>query len=61
MMKKQDDGASLYIDGQPVLDVWQPVNDSGSVICYLPAGEHTIVLEYIERAGIAQVQLDWQR
>lgn len=56
-----DDEASLYIDGEPVLDVWQPVNDSGSVTRYLPAGEHTIVLEYVERAGIAQVQLDWQR
>ena len=56
-----DDGASLYIDGEPVLDVWQPVNDSGSVTCCLSAGEHTIVLEYFEQAGIAQVQLNWQR
>ena len=56
-----DDAASLYIDGQPVLDVWLPTSGSGSVTRYLSAGEHTIVLEYVEQTGTAQVQLNWQR
>jgi hypothetical protein len=56
-----DDVATLFVDGEPVLDVWLPVNGSGSVSRYLSAGEHTIVLEYLERTGTASVHLDWQR
>jgi len=54
-----DDGARLYVDGELVLDGWQGVNGSESVTRYLSAGEHTIVLEYFEQTGVAQVQLNW--
>jgi len=56
-----DDGARLYVDGKLVLDNWRAVHDSRSVTRYVPAGEHTVVLEYFERTGVALVQLDWQR
>ncbi len=54
-----DDGVRLYVDGELALDNWQAANGSESVTRYLPAGEHAIVLEYVEQTGIAQVQLSW--
>ena len=45
------------MDGELVLDNWRPGQDSQSATRYLPAGEHTVVLEYFEQAGVAQVRL----
>jgi hypothetical protein len=55
-----DDEARLYIDGQTVLDMRIPANESGSVRCYLYAGEHTVVVEYVERTGGASLRLNWE-
>ncbi len=55
-----DDGGRLYIDGVLVLDRWV---DQGypsplpSTVRTLPAGNHTIVVEYYERGGIARASL----
>jgi len=49
----------LYVDDELALDNWQAANGSESVTRYLPAGEHAIVLEYVEQTGMAQVQLSW--
>jgi hypothetical protein len=54
------DGVRLYVDDILVLDSWQPMHGSASVKRYLTAGEHTVVLEYFEQAGVAMVKLDWQ-
>jgi len=54
-----DDGMRLYVDGRLVLSNWRPMHGSRSVRRYLTAGEHTIVLEYFEGTGVAQVQLEW--
>jgi hypothetical protein len=56
-----DDRASLYIDGQPVLDVRPLANESGSVRGYLYTGQHTVVLEYTEQTGLARVRLNWEK
>jgi hypothetical protein len=56
-----DDGVRLYVDGELVLDNWQPIHSSMSAARYLSAGEHTVVLEYSERTGAALVRLNWQR
>jgi len=57
-----DDGGRLYIDGVLVIDRW---NDQSypspvpSVKIKLAHGEHTIVVEYYERGGIARATLNW--
>jgi hypothetical protein len=56
-----DDGVRLYLDGRLVLNSWRAMHGSNSVTRYLRAGEHTIVLEYLERTGTAMVQLNWQK
>ena len=54
-----DDGVRLYVDDILVLDSWQPMHGSTSVKHYLTTGEHTVVLEYFEGTGVAQVRLEW--
>jgi hypothetical protein len=54
-----DDGVRLIIDDKLVLDSWRLMHDSTSVKHYLTAGEHTVVLEYFEGTGVAQVRLEW--
>lgn len=56
-----DDGVRLYLDGRLVLNSWRAMHGSNSVTRYLRAGEHTIVLEYLERTGTAMVQFNWQK
>jgi len=56
-----DDGARLYLDGELALDDWQAGEESTSVTRYLHSGQHTVVLEYTERTGVARVKLDWRR
>jgi len=56
-----DDGVRFYVDGEPVVDNWQSsAYSSESVVRYLAAGEHTLILEYAGRTGAALVRLDWQ-
>jgi len=56
-----DDGVRLYVDGRRVVDSWRPIRGYRSATLDLAAGEHTIVLEYFERGGIALVRLNWER
>jgi len=55
-----DDGVRLYVDGELALDHWETGLGARSVSRYLSAGEHTIVLEVVERTGAAAVRLNWQ-
>jgi len=55
---RADDGARLYIDGLLVLDEWRTQSARDFVgHAWLPAGEHTIVLEYVEYTLNATVSL----
>jgi alpha-L-fucosidase len=57
-----DDGASLWIDGELVVDndgLHVPVEKSGSVA--LGAGAHAITIEYFNRTGGAELGLSWGR
>ncbi len=55
-----DDGVRVWVDGTVVIDAW---NDSatrtltGEIV--LPAGDHTIKMEYYEAGGDAVARLSW--
>ncbi len=59
---RTDDGARLWVDGQLVLDRWydQVATTTHTARVALPAGVHTIVLEYYEHGGLASAWLGWQ-
>jgi hypothetical protein len=56
-----DDGVRLYVDGRRVINNWRPMRGYSSISLNLAAGEHTVVLEYFEREGVALVRLNWGR
>lgn len=55
-----DDGARLRIDGELLIDFWQPRSPSASEVkVNLTAGEHAIVVEFFEAGGGAVARLEW--
>jgi hypothetical protein len=50
-----DDGVRLCIDGDVVLDKWQPQVATYSVTCKLSAGLHWVTLEYFEHGGSSKL------
>ena len=55
-----DEGARLWVDGQPVVDAWaaHPVRDDAKQLT-LTAGRHDLKLEYHDDAGVAFAKLSW--
>lgn len=59
---EMDDGARLYIDDQLVLDEWQAGSQRvASATVSLPAGRHSLRMEYFERTGNALARFWWER
>lgn len=57
-----DDGARLYIDDQLVLDEWRAGSQRvASATVSLPAGRHSLRVEYFERTGNALARFWWER
>jgi hypothetical protein len=57
-----DDGARLWVDEQPLLDVWQDGNLREVVVeRQVSAGNHSLRLEYYEHSGDAVVHLWWEK
>lgn len=57
-----DDGARLYIDDQLVLDEWRAGSQRvASATVSLPAGRHSLRMEYFERTGNALARFWWER
>jgi hypothetical protein len=56
-----DDGIRVYVDGQRVIDAWRPMRGSRSGSVDLSAGSHTVVVEYFERTGRANVRVSWTK
>ena len=56
-----DDGVRLYVDNRLIINSWGPMRGTRSVLVSLSEGSHTVRLEYFERAGVAQVRLNWSR
>ena len=55
-----DDGVRLDIDGTRILDKWFVQSPTlYTVSMYLPAGQHSIVMEYFENTGGAVARLSW--
>ncbi len=57
-----DDGMRLWVDGLLVIDAWNEGSArTVSGQANLAAGWRTVRVEYFERAGLARIDLDWQR
>jgi hypothetical protein len=57
-----DDGIRLYVDGVLVIDDWRVgARRERAEEIWLPAGEHSLRVEYFERSGVALVGVWWQR
>jgi hypothetical protein len=56
-----DDGVRVYVDGQLIINAWYAMRGTRTGYVTLPAGSHSVVVEYFERVQAAMVQLDWQR
>jgi hypothetical protein len=55
-----DDGVRLWVDGALALDGWvEQGPTSYQTTLVLPAGEHSLVVEYFEQWGGATVRLGW--
>src|SRR5262249_39972943 len=55
-----DDGDRLYVDGQKIIDRWVDAAGTNTVSVNLSGGNHTIILEYYENAGLARVNVSWK-
>jgi hypothetical protein len=56
-----DDGVRVWVDGRLVIDQWRDQTSSlwhGDIS--LPAGEHTVQVEYYENIDRAQVRIWWE-
>ncbi|MGJ7922718.1 PA14 domain-containing protein [Neobacillus sp. LXY-4] len=60
---KADDGIRILVDNKLVLDAWNnsDVLKTKKEAVYLPSGEYTIVVEYSEGYGNANIQVDYQQ
>jgi hypothetical protein len=54
-----DDGVRLFVDGDLIIDEWRAqARTRYSRSIDLDRGQHTVVLEYLERTGLASIELD---
>ncbi len=59
---RSDDGVRLYVDGALQIDEWREQAITGfyrDVV--LNSGTHSIVVEYFERTGLAQIYVWWEK
>ncbi len=59
---RSDDGIRLWVDGVSQIDEWREQAITGfykDVV--LNQGSHTIVVEYFERAGLAEIHVWWEK
>lgn len=59
---RSDDGVRVTVDGNLVIDAWY---DQGATVNhtaqrYLSAGAHSVVVDYYDRTGAAQLNVGWQ-
>ncbi|MEZ4669841.1 MAG: SH3 domain-containing protein [Anaerolineae bacterium] len=56
---RADDGVRVFIDGTSYLNAWQPSPGGSSAFsATLAGGQHTVVVEYFEAAGLAYLQYE---
>ncbi|MCC9076030.1 hypothetical protein FKZ61_007895 [Litorilinea aerophila] len=57
-----DDGVRVYLDGLLVIDQWRDgYKEVSNRFVGVGAGEHTVTVEYYDRAGIGLLQVWWTR
>lgn len=57
---RSDDGARLYVNGVIQINSWVPRNaTTDTTIVTLPSGANTIVVEYFEQTGGAELSISW--
>lgn len=56
-----DDGVRLWVDGQLLIDAWQPMRGYRSATIRLSQGSHDVKMEYYELSGVSLAQLTWRR
>jgi hypothetical protein len=56
-----DDGVRLYVDGQRIIDAWQPMRGSRYGYVTLAKGDHGVQVEYFERTQAAMARVTWQQ
>ena len=59
---KSDDGMRLWIDGEPVIDLWQNggSNRTYATVEMQAGGSYDIRLEYYDNRGEANFRVEWQ-
>lgn len=58
---KSDDGVRLFVDDEPVVDLWtahSPTDSQGKAT--LTAGAHELRIEYFQLRGSAVLEVEWQ-
>lgn len=56
-----DDGARIWVDDTLVLDVWKVQSETSYVVDVpIPAGNHTLTVEYFDEAGAATLQFTFK-
>lgn len=59
---RTDDGTRVYLDGELIIDSWHPRSvRTTEAYGHVPAGPHSLVVEYFEQAGHAGAELAWER
>ena len=57
---EHDDGARIAIDGVLILDAYNYVgNQLSAVDYYIAPGNHTLVVDYVERTGLASIRFSY--
>jgi hypothetical protein len=52
--------ARLLLDGEKLLDLWEPKPTAGVIEAMVASGNHTVVVEYGKDAGTGAVRLNWE-
>jgi hypothetical protein len=56
-----DDGVRLWVDGEKLIDQWHDGRgEYHSLVTYLSAGYHDVVIEYYENTGEAEIRFWWE-
>jgi prepilin-type N-terminal cleavage/methylation domain-containing protein len=59
---KTDDGVRLRVDGELVIDEWQPMYEEvHTAVVSLDKGMHTVQMDYFEQSWGAMAMLSWSR
>lgn len=54
-----DDGVRIYVDGDLIVDRWEPNNHQTGLHYFETPGQYEVVVEYYETTGNANVQVSW--